>query len=236
MTDMPSSSQLTQLRNQIDEIDNALLALLAKRQDLSRLIVTKKALGSNVFRPDREVSLLRNLIAAHSTIDPRLIIGLWRQIISASIAEQKPDYTIAHSPKATALAHNHGAGFLNTTDKDDVPQALSCLRDGTADCVIVTADEMIEHADLLVPDEIVIASSIAFLEQEGQERGFILCRDLPLPSGDDVIVMRHDDGSVSHHAKTGDDSADAMLDGVLVGLYARPISRPISSANTNFIK
>ena len=86
-----ATSALSALRDQIDDIDNALLTLLAKRQGLSRQIATKKALGSNVFRPDREMSLLRNLIAAHHTIDPRLIMGLWRHIISASISEQKPE-------------------------------------------------------------------------------------------------------------------------------------------------
>ena len=110
MTNHASSSghdalnkNLTQLRDAIDGIDNEILHLLAKRQNLSRDIVKQKVLGSNVFRPDREVSLLRALVAKHDKIDPALIMGLWRHIISASIAEQKPDYTIAHSAEATRL-------------------------------------------------------------------------------------------------------------------------------------
>ena len=54
-----------------------------------------------------EMSLLRNLVAKHEAIDPRLIAGLWRHIISASIAEQKHDYTIAHSPESASLAQAH---------------------------------------------------------------------------------------------------------------------------------
>ena len=38
--DKAASTELAALRAQIDEIDNALLGLLAKRQDLSRAIVT----------------------------------------------------------------------------------------------------------------------------------------------------------------------------------------------------
>ena len=230
MTDKPSSSHLTEkaalqlggLRDQIDEIDNALLTLLAKRQDLSRLIVTKKALGSNVFRPDREVSLLRNLVAGHRDIDARLIMGLWRHIISASIAEQKPDYTIAHSPNSASLADKHGAGYMMLAPQTDVAASIAALHGGQADCVIVTDTEMAAHSHLLVPDEVVIAASIGFLMQEGQERGYILCRDLPLASGADVIVVRTSNGTLSHHDDLQDVSGD-ISDVQIVGRYAKPL-------------
>ena len=226
-----SSSQqvtaaLSALREEIDEIDNALLSLLAKRQGLSRQIATKKALGSNVFRPDREMSLLRNLIAAHEGIDPRLIMGLWRHIISASIAEQKPDYTIAHSEAGKALADSHGAGYMQCQLCDDVPSAIAALQNGTADCVILTDDELASHSQHLVPDEIVVAASIGFLVQEGQQRGYILCREMPLPSGDDRLVLRHDDGSLSFPWMPADETNDKLdqLDGVIVGRYATPVT------------
>lgn len=219
-----ATSALSDLRDQIDDIDNALLTLLAKRQGLSRQIATKKALGSNVFRPDREMSLLRNLIAAHHTIDPRLIMGLWRHIISASISEQKPDYTITHSQAARGLAESHGAGYMQCQSCDDVPSAIASLQNGTADCVILTDDELHSHSQHLVPDEIVVAASIGFLVQEGHQRGYILCRELPLPSGDDKIVLRHDDGSLSFVDMADDMTTQlAQTDGVIVGRYATPL-------------
>lgn len=219
--DKAADASLATLRGQVDEIDNALLDLLAKRQALSRQIVTKKAAGSNVFRPDREVSLLRNLLANHKAIDARLIMGLWRHIISASIAEQKPDYTIAHSPAADYLAATHGAGYMKLAPQQDVRQAINQLAKGQVDCVIVTEDEMASHADLLKADEAVIAASIGFLVQDGQERGYVLCREMPLPSGDDMIVIRLADNRLSHH-----DAADKtpLPKGDIVGQYARPIT------------
>ena len=48
------SLALQELREAIDGVDNEILTLLAKRQNLSRQIATKKVLGSNVFRPDRD--------------------------------------------------------------------------------------------------------------------------------------------------------------------------------------
>ena len=215
-----ANADLAALRAQIDDIDNALLDLLAQRQELSRAIVTKKALGSNVFRPDRELSLLRNLIAYHQGIDARLIMGLWRHIISASIAEQKPDYTIAHSAASKELAANHGAGYMHLAACDDVASAIAALSAQTADCAILTSEEVTQHAHLLVPDAIVIAASIGFLDLPDQARGYILCRELPLDSGDDAIILRHEDNHLTHH-----DAAMADLpDGEIVGRYAKPIT------------
>ncbi len=227
ISEQTKASELADLRAKIDEIDDALLSLLAKRQGLSRQIVTKKALGSNVFRPDREVSLLRALVETHPEIEARLIMGLWRHIISASIAEQKPDYTIAHSAGAAGLATHHGAGYMQLDLQASVEQAIASLQAGSADCVIVTEDEMRLHAHLLVPDEVVIAASIGFLFQEGQERGYVLCREMPLASGpnrgDDMIVVRGDDNSLTHHPA----AHDALPSGVVVGHYATPLNRPI---------
>ena len=227
MTDIPSQAShkdqqdisLADLRDQIDAIDNAMLALLAKRQNLSRLVVTKKAKGSNVFRPDREVSLLRNLVASHPDIDARLIIGLWRFIISASIAEQKADYTIAHTPDATPLARAHGAGFMQNAVHESVEKAVASLQEGQADCIIVTQEEMERQAHLLHPDGPVIAASIGFLWQQTEKRGYILCRELPLASGDDVLVARDNQARLNHY----DNEADMPASDELVGRYARPL-------------
>lgn len=222
-SEQAKASELAALRAKIDEIDDALLSLLAKRQGLSRQIVTKKALGSNVFRPDREVSLLRTLVETHPEIEARLIMGLWRHIISASIAEQKPDYMIAHSAAAADLARTHGAGYMKLDLKASVADAIAALQAGKADCVIVTQDELGAHADLLIPDEVVIAASIGFLFQEGHARGYVLCREMPLASGphkgDDMIVIRRDDNSLIHHPSNG----DALPLGVVVGQYATPL-------------
>ena len=218
---------LEALRGDIDRIDNALLDLLAQRQQVSRAIVTKKAPGSDVFRPDREVSLLRNLVASHKAIDARLIMGLWRHIISASIAEQKPDYTIAHSAKGKELADTHGAGYMRTSQQQDITAAISLLRAGEADCVIVTQDELDEHAHLLDPEGVVIAASIGFLVQDGIARGYIICAQMPLPTGDDRLVVRDRDNKLSHHDRAAflQDKRDQLTGHVIVGQYATPLQQ-----------
>ena len=217
------SKNLTRLREGIDEIDNQLLRLLAKRQNLSRDIVKQKVLGSNVFRPDREVSLLRNLVAKHDSIDPVLIMGLWRHIISASIAEQKPDYTIAHSLQAARLAYDHSAGYMRCHAHQSCDEAIMALRHGQADCVIITQDELALIAPLLGPHDndrdVYVSASISFLAQEQAPRGYILCRDLPGPSGDDFVIIKGPDDHLSHHKTT-----DELPNGIIVGQYPAVLS------------
>lgn len=221
----PSSDDqsLATLRGAIDKIDNQLLALLAERQGLSRQIVKKKVLGSNVFRPDREVSLLRNLVTAHPEIDARLIMGLWRHIISASIAEQKPDYTIAHTSQARTLADIHSAGYMQCHLYDSDEAALQALSEARADCVIIHEDDLAALADRLGPrptQAIYVAASIGFLVQDGAERGYILCREMPEDSGDDKLIVKDEAGHISHHQQ-----GDVLPKGVIIGKYATAISR-----------
>ena len=235
MTNHSSSSDhdaqnknLTQLREAIDAIDNEILHLLAKRQNLSRDIVKQKVLGSNVFRPDREVSLLRALVAKHDKIEPALIMGLWRHIISASIAEQKPDYTIAHSGEATRLAYDHSAGYMRCQSYRNAPDAIEALIGKQADCVIITEDELEPVASLLGADikgntqskDVYVSASISFLAKEGAPRGYILCRDLPGASGDDYVIIKDTDGKLSHHKTT-----DECPEGTIIGQYPAILSQ-----------
>ena len=212
------SLALQELREAIDGVDNEILTLLAKRQNLSRQIATKKVLGSNVFRPDREMSLLRNLVAKHEAIDPRLIAGLWRHIISASIAEQKHDYTIAHSPESASLAQAHSAGYMQCQPYDNCQTALAALSAKKADCVIILHAELEGIKDQLGRD-IFVASSIGVSQQHNLPEGYILCRELPGLSGDDMVIMRMADGTLSH---LSDD--DNLPDGQIIGKYATPLS------------
>lgn len=215
------AESLTDLRQKIDFIDQQLLALLADRQQLSRAVVRQKTAGSNIFRPDREVSLLRNLMDQRGEVSPKLIIGIWRQIISASIAEQKPDYMIAHSANAASLAQMHGAGYMQLRQSEDATGAIDALAQSACDCVIITQDELPTVIPYLGESDdqgLFVVASIGFLD-DAQPRGYILCRELPDLSGDDVIMVKDQTGAVTYHG-----ADDVVPTGTIVGIYARPIS------------
>lgn len=218
---MADSEKLTKLRVQIDEIDNQILQMLERRQGLSREIVKQKVLGSDVFRPDREASLLRNLIASHQGIEASLICALWRTIISASIAEQKPDYLIAHSAKAKTISQNHAAGFLNEQAFEDAKAALAALVADTADCALIHHSELDDIAgDLGKNKGFVIISRTPLLALSEAEAGYIIAKTLPNPTGDDITISRDEAGQI--HRDEGYLETPLLPAHEIIGIYAKP--------------
>ena len=220
---MADSDKLTNLRLQIDDIDNQILQMLETRQQLSREIVKQKVLGSDVFRPDREASLLRNLIAAHGAVDARLISALWRRIISASIAEQKPDYLIAHSANAQTISHNHAAGFLNEQGFQDAISAVKALTAGQADCALIHENELADIVSHLGIDKgFVIISRTPLLTQSEEEAGYIIAKTLPGKTHDDITMIQDETGEI--HLKDGYFDKPILPEQEIIGIYARPFT------------
>ena len=221
---MTETLTLDALRQKIDEIDNQLLTKLAERQNLSRAIVKQKVLGSDVFRPDREASLLRNLQAGHPHIGAKLIFALWRQIISASIAEQKPDYLILHTNETATLSHGHAAGFLKEKQVTDAEEALSLVADGQADCAIITQADLDRLASHLgASSQLYIVAKLPFASADTASiTGYIIARSLPGPSGDDFVVYRDAAGQLCH--RQGYPDAEFLQDASIIGIYATPLS------------
>jgi len=93
--DTPPAGALERIREDIDAIDDAMLALLAKRfaavEEVKRIKATSGAIAQSPIRPAREAAILRRLVAAKADAVPaELRIRLWRAIISASTLMQAP--------------------------------------------------------------------------------------------------------------------------------------------------
>ncbi len=86
---MPSGgSTLDALRQEIDQIDEQLHALVRRRVEVVREIGRAKA-GSPGFRPAREAIVLRRLAQRHSGDLPLAsLIRLWRELIGAALVLQ----------------------------------------------------------------------------------------------------------------------------------------------------
>ncbi|MDB5598397.1 MAG: chorismate mutase [Xanthobacteraceae bacterium] len=88
--DAPS---LTDLRNEIDRIDETVHSLLMQRGDIvDRLIKVKKTQESgSAFRPAREADMMRRLVKRHHGILPLdTVESIWRVIISTFTYVQAP--------------------------------------------------------------------------------------------------------------------------------------------------
>jgi len=80
------------LRAQIDEIDGALLALLAERQrHVDRATVLKRAEGIAAAAPGRVAAVLAGVRdrAAAAGLDPHLAEAIWRVMIEGFIAREE---------------------------------------------------------------------------------------------------------------------------------------------------
>lgn len=91
---MPSDSRsLTELRREIDAIDEATHDLLMRRAGIvERVRTAKGGLDTgNAWRPAREAEILRRLADRHSGALPvAVVLRLWRELISSLVALQGP--------------------------------------------------------------------------------------------------------------------------------------------------
>ncbi|HET9716111.1 MAG TPA: chorismate mutase [Pseudolabrys sp.] len=85
---------LTELRAEIDRIDEAMHQLLIERSEIiDRLIAVKRSqdTGTSAFRPAREAEMMRQLVARHKGILPLdTVESIWRVIISTFTFVQAP--------------------------------------------------------------------------------------------------------------------------------------------------
>jgi chorismate mutase / prephenate dehydratase len=108
--DTPPEGALKRIREDIDDIDDAMLALLAKRfaavEKVREIKAASGAITQSPMRPAREAAILRRLLDAKAENVPgELRIRLWRAIISSSASP------VAHPCQHGAFQfHRHAIG------------------------------------------------------------------------------------------------------------------------------
>ena len=101
---------LAALRARIDDVDFRMLAAITERIEIAQRVGAAKGAGGTaddgapVHRPGREAALIRALIARYrGPMEPAAIHAVWREVIGASIAVQRP-LTVAASDRAAEQA------------------------------------------------------------------------------------------------------------------------------------
>ena len=229
------SEDLNQLRSAIDNLDNEILQALAKRMRLSDQVITAKN-GAVAFRPGREAALVRQLVinskANGHDLSPSVILGVWRQIMAASLSRQNGDLAFAvHDMVMPAVAWHMGSA-LAATSFDHMPPLLDAVASGQCRYGLVPANHDIA-ALLDALDQYQHLSIIArtpLYDMPSLHPAYIIADCLPDPSGDDIslyavpaangFALTMIDG---HHANDAVVDAQANLprDARLVGIYAR---------------
>jgi len=86
------NSNLSDLRREIDDIDNALHDLLMRRASVvERVKDMKQTAGGVKFRPGREAEIMRRLAARHTgPLSRNVVVRIWRELMSAFVSMQGP--------------------------------------------------------------------------------------------------------------------------------------------------
>jgi chorismate mutase / prephenate dehydratase len=86
-------ADLAALRAELDGIDDALHDLLMRRAEVVAWVGASadKAATRVALRPGREAAIIRRLLARHSgPLPPRALVRLWRELLAATTAMQRP--------------------------------------------------------------------------------------------------------------------------------------------------
>jgi isochorismate pyruvate lyase len=89
---MTQTHTLPELRREIDDVDRALVALLARRMKIvDRVISVKQAKGIPASLPERIEAVVEHVrgLAAEHGVPPQMAERLWRCLIDETIAYEK---------------------------------------------------------------------------------------------------------------------------------------------------
>ena len=222
------SDKLYKLREAIDQIDAEILQLIAHRMTLSKEVIAAKN-GEAAFRPGREAALVRRLAAMESDMAPAVLLGIWRQIMAASLTRQNKDLTFAVHHAALPAAIWHMGSALTARHCDDFDSVLALLDSASCRYGIVPATKdhtALAKAICAIPKIYIMARTPLFPIPTVMP-AYILADYLPDESGDDIslfAVPRADDSFeiVAVDGYFDDHVPEACgLAARLLGIYAR---------------
>jgi chorismate mutase/prephenate dehydratase len=133
---------LDDLRRRIDALDDALHDLLIERSEVNRRIGAIKAKsrdGGPAWRPGREASVLRRLVARHRGPLPRAaLVRIWRELMTAFLRLQS-DFSVAVYAGAETdegacreIARDHFGGLTTIRTNESAHLVLREVGEGRA--------------------------------------------------------------------------------------------------------
>jgi len=142
---------LEDLRVRIDTIDEQLVALLNQRAEISLQVGKHKAdsQSARYFAPERERDLVDRLMQLHGggALPKEALVAIYREIISASIALQKPMTVAYWGPSGTFTEMAAVSRFGSSTGYNDcatIPDVFGEVERGRADYGVVPVENSTE--------------------------------------------------------------------------------------------
>lgn len=164
-------AELSRLRDSIDDVDREIIQKLNDRVRLAQQVGhIKLQKGLEVYVPSREEEVFGKLTQqSEGPLSGRAIRAIYREIISAAIALEKPQRIAYLGPEATythqAALKNFGSSVLDYQAMSSVPDVFVAVKRGDADYGVVpvensTQGTVISTLDMLVDSELTIVAQI----------------------------------------------------------------------------
>lgn len=227
------TDNLDDLRHEIDIVDNRILELIAARMDLSNRITVAKA-GKAAFRPGREAALMRRLASQRPDMSGVILLGIWRQILAASLSRQDTDlHFIVHTDVAPTAAWHMGSA-LQASYADSIADiaaqfAVKKARDDTLYALVPADNTPALAAWLYTDDAAFVIARTPLFDIGSVPPAYIIGSALPDASGDDITligVLNPDTGHMikseaGYHPDGITDHANHADHARILGIYAR---------------
>lgn len=164
---------LEKLRKKIDEIDQKIVTLLNERTEIVLEVgKTKAKTGTSIYAPEREIQVYQKIeeLAQKGVLPKSALKAIYREIMSASIALEKPVSIAYFGPEATfthlAAISKFGAS-VNYTPLPNIHSVFAEVEQGRADYGVVPVENSIEggvnHSlDMFIESDLKICSEIFF--------------------------------------------------------------------------
>ena len=208
-----NQTNLSDLRQEIDQIDEALHDLLMRRADVvERVKDAKSNVGGAIFRPGREAEILRRLAGRHSgTLPIDVVIRMWRELISAFVNMQAP-FTVSVWDTGDVgcwdLARDHFGTRSEMTRLKSTRGVLHAVAEGTATMGVLPfpqegeTDPWWPALDVTTDKRLQICARLPF-GSIGNGKGvrsgaLVVTANDPEPSGDDrsfILIEQEESAS-----------------------------------------
>ena len=222
------NDKLSLLRGRIDQLDLEILKLISDRLTLSDEVIAAKN-GEAAFRPGREAKLIRRLVKMNADISPAVLLGIWRQIMAASLTRQNQDLIFSVHNAAMPAATWHMGGTLNAQVCKDYQSVIAQLDKKSCRYGIVPTeqDNATLAAALAAHPKVNIIARTPLFSIQAIAPAYILADYLPDESGDDISLFAvphidHGIQIVSVDGYINDHIPEAFgASARLLGIYAR---------------
>lgn len=136
---------LNDLRKEIDHIDEQIISLLNRRAELAQEVGHHKSrTRAHYFTPEREQAVFKRLLGlSRGPLEPTAIRAIYREIISASRALEKPLAVAFLGPEGTfshQAAINKFGSLSTFQPADSIAEIFSLVERGAADYGIVPVE------------------------------------------------------------------------------------------------